>query len=549
MTLAILSFLAWMLSVLAPCVLPVLPVILWWSLGTQKRYKPLVIVLSTAFFITLFTVLLKASTVLIDIPSTVRTSFSATIIIFYGITLVFPSLRDKISQILRLHNSSSLVDKAKQRDWILWDILLWWSLWPIFASCSPTYALLLSVVFPKSFAAWIWYTLLYALWFSLFLLLFVYGGRALIKKATWAMRSDWRFKKLLWIILVVTWILIATWYMKKLEIAILDAGFFDVWQFEQQLLRSTNIDQTSTTSDPSPAIISTHPWAALLNEYYAAPALTWLDNRINGWNYTSLEQLKWKVVLIDFWTYSCINCVRTLKSLQAWHRSYAQSWLVIVWIHAPEFQFEKDPANVAKAVQEYGLEYPVVQDNWFATWKQFNNKYRPAKYIIDKFWNVRYTHFGEGAYEETEQVIQYLLGVEWPIVTPAAYADYTPAQTKETYLWTARYEPFVLSKKEPRTLWQWSLWWEREAFPEMQRLQSQTWSVTMTFYWSEINLVMWHNSRAMPVEIYIDWVYHSTISVDKTSVYKLWSWESDWVHTAEIRFVEQGAEIYAFTFW
>lgn len=113
--------------------------------------------------------------------------------------------------------------------------------------------------------------------------------------------------------------------------------------------------------------------------------------------------------MVDFWTYSCINCIRTLPYLEKLYQTYKDWGLVVIGVHAPEFQFERITANVRDAVKKYGLNYPVVQDNDFLTWRAFNNYYRPAKYIIDKDGIVRYQHFGEGAYRQTEEVIQSLL--------------------------------------------------------------------------------------------------------------------------------------------
>ena len=552
MSLLILSFLAWILSVLAPCVLPVLPVILGSSLGAQKRYRPLVIVFSTAFFIVLFTLLLKVSTALIDIPQWFRTTFSAVIIIVYGITLIRPTLRDSISLKLWLHNAHSLAAKAKETKWVRWDVLLWASLGPIFASCSPTYALLLSVVFPQSTSQWILYTIVYALWFALLLLIFAYGGRAIIKRFSRASNPTWWFKKWLWILLVITWLLIVTWYMKKLEVALVNSEIFDVTKIEQKLLLDMPMNsQSKTGPDLGQENHNTMTeWQRLLNENYPAPDIAGLDNWINWWNYKSLKDLKGKVVLLDFWTYSCVNCVRTLEALKSWDEKYADKWLVIVWVHAPEFQFEKDPANVKKAVEEYGLKYPVAQDNNFTTRRSYNNRFWPAKYIIDKEWNVRYTHFGEGEYEETEKVIQYLLGVEGneTISMSELKADYQPEQTHETYLGSLRADPEFMSKMTTVQLWQRLLAWDWVQEPEYEIMYSATGSLFMKFYASEINLVMGNNQGVTTAEIYLDGKLVNSLTIEENKLYQLWKWDVYGMHNIEIRYVGKWLEAYAFTF-
>ena len=139
-----------------------------------------------------------------------------------------------------------------------------------------------------------------------------------------------------------------------------------------------------------------------------APELTGLDGWLNTEPF-SLADKRGQVVLIDFWTYTCVNCIRTLPYIKEWHDKYADKGLVILGVHAPEFEFEKLPENVVMARDDYGLEYPIAQDNDHATWRAFENQYWPAKYLIDKDGAIRYEHFGEGAYVETEAQIRELL--------------------------------------------------------------------------------------------------------------------------------------------
>jgi cytochrome c biogenesis protein CcdA/thiol-disulfide isomerase/thioredoxin len=155
----------------------------------------------------------------------------------------------------------------------------------------------------------------------------------------------------------------------------------------------------------------------------------------------SLSALRGKVVLVDFWTYSCINCLRTLPHLKAWDRAYRKDGLAIVGVHSPEFAFERVPDNVRSAVRRLGIRYPVALDNDFATWRAYSNAYWPSKYLMDKTGRIRYEHYGEGAYSETEAIIRRLLG-EKPKKPRTSVADETPsdATTPETYLGYARIE-------------------------------------------------------------------------------------------------------------
>ena len=139
-----------------------------------------------------------------------------------------------------------------------------------------------------------------------------------------------------------------------------------------------------------------------------APEFQRVTNWINSPPLT-MEELRGQVVLIDFWTYTCVNCIRTFPYLKEWHAKYADQGLVIVGVHAPEFEFEKLTQNVVRSAGEYGLGWPIAQDNDFGTWRAYSNRFWPAKYLVDQHGIVRYTHFGEGAYIETEEQIRMLL--------------------------------------------------------------------------------------------------------------------------------------------
>jgi thiol-disulfide isomerase/thioredoxin len=141
---------------------------------------------------------------------------------------------------------------------------------------------------------------------------------------------------------------------------------------------------------------------------FQAPEIKGIRAWINSEPLT-IEGLRGKVVLVDFWTYTCVNCIRTIPYLKQWQAKYEDDGLVIIGVHSPEFDFEKDYSNVLQATRDNGITWPVAQDNDFETWKNYSNRFWPAKYLIDKDGVVRYTHFGEGSYDETERQIRRLL--------------------------------------------------------------------------------------------------------------------------------------------
>ena len=170
------------------------------------------------------------------------------------------------------------------------------------------------------------------------------------------------------------------------------------------------------------------------------------------------QSLRGKVVLIDFWTYSCINCLRTLPYIKAWAEKYRDQGLVVVGVHAPEFAFERDVNNVAKAMRDLGITYPVAVDNQYAIWRAFNNQYWPAHYFIDARGHIRHHHFGEGDYAESERVIQQLLkeaGSSQTATGPTEVdasgvqlaASMNEVRSPETYLGYERAENFASTPK------------------------------------------------------------------------------------------------------
>jgi len=171
-----------------------------------------------------------------------------------------------------------------------------------------------------------------------------------------------------------------------------------------------------------------------------APELSGIKGYINAPSNLTLSSLRGKVVLIDFWTYSCINCIRTLPYLSSWHEKYEKEGLAIIGVHTPEFEFEKDYGNVQAAVEKFSIKYPVVLDSDYATWNAYRNSYWPRKYLIDAQGRIRYNHIGEGGYDETESVIVDLLSeaknsrVEMNSTKPNATAvDFLFVRTPEIY--------------------------------------------------------------------------------------------------------------------
>ncbi len=214
--------------------------------------------------------------------------------------------------------------------------------------------------------------------------------------------------------------------------------------------------------------------------------------------------LRGRVVLVDFWTYSCVNWLRTLPYVRAWHERYRDRGLVVVGVHAPEFGFEHDFDNVSHAISELDVGYPVVIDNDFSIWRSFENHYWPAVYLADGDGRVRFHHFGEEAYEETERAVQQLLGVDEEIVRVdaggiAQAADWAALRSPETYLGHARGERRTDGRADAIALNQWALAGEWSVGEEAAVLDSAAGSIAYRFEGRDLNMVLAPPATGAPV--------------------------------------------------
>ena len=418
-SLILLSFFAGILTVLAPCVLPLLPIIIGSSVAAKDKNKPYWITLGLVVSITIFTLILKASTLLLNVDPFVWKIVSGGIVIIFGLIYIFPKVWEKITTSLNLsNNSNQLLNKAKQKDGILGSLLIGGALGPVFASCSPTYSLIIATVLPVNFYEGLAYIVIYALGLGVVMLGVALFGRAFTNKLKFFSNPNGIFKLILGIIFLVVGISIITGFDKKVETAILNSGYFDVTKIEQNILEKNMPKEIKLDSTTAPVLGQTNfekvnsmksiPELNVMNPI-SAPEIKGITQWINSKG-ESIESLKGKVVLVDFWTYSCINCQRTLPYVTKWYDTYKDKGFVVLGLHAPEFSFEKIPANVERVVQDNKINYPIGLDNDFATWNNYKNQFWPASYLIDKEGKIRRTHFGEGQYAETEKAIQYLLG-------------------------------------------------------------------------------------------------------------------------------------------
>lgn len=597
MTLLIISFVAGVLTILAPCILPLLPVIVGRSLSdpTVSKRRVFIITLSLGASVIIFTLLLKATTFFIDIPQDFWRWFSGGIILIFGLVSLFPSLWEKLSFTGVINRKSNqLLTAGYKKDSVWGDVIVGASLGPIFSACSPTYFVILATVLPATPALGVLYLFVYALGLSFALLVVSLVGQKIMMKIGVAANPKGWFKRIMGIIFIAVALLIITGYDKKLQVSILDAGFFDVTKIELKLLqpdmpkqedpRSAGTIHDSNDEKQDSELYSnlkkeaTSARSNLLSlkektaKFLIASDISSPDGFINtdGKPITIGEFKGKKVVLLDIWTYSCINCIRTIPHLNELHKTYEDDGLVIIGLHTPEFAFEKVQKNVEEAVNQYGIKYPVVLDNDFSTWNAYGNRYWPRKHLIDIDGFIIYDHIGEGGYEETEQAIQKALiekntrlglegklSVESSIVVDKMATDASQVRSRELYFGSARNSDFENGKQGvvgPQTIIVPS-----DLKPDQLYLGG-TWSITpeyaesseggvISIKYKAKNVYMVASSeQGSEVEVFVDGKLVNTIFIKSEKLYTIVSGTDYKEHRLEIKVKKLGVKAFAFTF-
>ncbi|MCJ7624604.1 MAG: cytochrome c biogenesis protein DipZ, partial [Anaerolineaceae bacterium] len=412
------SLLSGLVTVLSPCVLPVLPIVLS-SSASQGKKRPLGVITGLIISFSIFTLAISQIVKLLGLSAQTLRIIAISVIGFLGLSMIIPKFNDWIEKALSfIPNIAG--NSHKEGSGFMPGFITGLSLGLVWAPCAgPILASVtaLAATSQVSFASAI-VVVSYAIGSGIPLLGIAHGGRSLIQKVPFLSKNLGKVQKVFGVIMILTAALIAlnvdalvtTWLTQ-----LLPSGWSSaLTALETGDIISEQLDEVSGNEGGPSYFVSGEinkenlGSGVQLPNLGPAPEFTGINNWINSEPLT-LAELKGKVVIVDFWTYSCINCVRTLPYITDWNIKYADDGLVIIGVHTPEFEFEKDTMNVQDAVTRFGIEYPVAQDNDFATWRAFNNRYWPAKYFIDAEGNVRYTHFGEGKYEESELVIKQLL--------------------------------------------------------------------------------------------------------------------------------------------
>jgi cytochrome c biogenesis protein CcdA/thiol-disulfide isomerase/thioredoxin len=433
------AFLAGIVTVLSPCILPVLPVVLSGGIGGGKA-RPWGVITGFTVSFTVFTLTLSSLVQSLGLDPDALRWFAAGLVLVFGIVLVVPALKDKfLAWTSALMTRSSAPVRPGRPPGGFWaGLVLGLGLGLVWTPCvGPIMASVITLALSQSVdASSVFITLAYTVGTAIPLFFIMIGGRTLLNRAPWLTRHSSGIQRGFGVLMIVTAVALfsgadrafSSWLLTSFPSYGSGLTAIENQKAVQAELAKRAKPLSASASAADPLTLGQGAW---IN----SPPLT-------------LAGLKGKVVLVDFWTYSCVNCVRTLPYLRAWDQRYRDQGLVIVGVHSPEFAFERSEANVRRAVSELKVTWPVVQDNAFGIWNAYQNQYWPAHYLYDRNGTLIETHFGEGNYAETEAAIAAALGTK---VSSAPVADAVPIsegpKTPETYLGFGRGARF--SSPEP----------------------------------------------------------------------------------------------------
>ena len=402
MLIILLAYLGGILTIVSPCILPVLPFVFARAGRSFARSTlPMLIGMAATFAIV-------ATLAAVGGGWAVRANqvgrWAALVLLaLFGIALVFPAISDRLTRPLVALGSRLSERQPGEKDSIWSSAVLGIATGLLWAPCAgPILGIIFTAAALKGASASTTLLLLaYALGAATSLALALLVGGTVFARMKKSLGASERIRQVLGVLVLVGVGAIAlgldTRVLSKLSSAQtsgLESGLARTLGVSQRMDESNA--RTNAMGELVLPVEGTLPPLDGLGPWFNSPSLT-------------REQLKGKVVVIDFWTYSCINCLRSLPYVKAWDEKYRKDGLVVIGVHAPEFAFEREPANVAKAIADLGLRYPVALDNQYRLWSALDNHYWPAHYFIDAQGRIRYHHFGEGDYAMSERVIRQLL--------------------------------------------------------------------------------------------------------------------------------------------
>jgi cytochrome c biogenesis protein CcdA/thiol-disulfide isomerase/thioredoxin len=437
--LLLIAFGAGLITAFSPCILPVLPIVLAGGGSGGPKRKPYAIVAGLVASFTAFTLAASSLLSALHLAQDTLNRIAIALLLVLAATLVVPQLG------VWLERPFAFLSRRRGGD-LGGGFLLGLTLGLVFVPCAgPVLGAVTSAAGSHRVGVHIVFvTLAYALGAAIPMLLVARGGR----RITSLFRAQQqRIRVGMGVLMAVGAVAIYEGWETSLQ-----TRFGDYTTQVQSWIEGNGYAKRQLAKlrgAGGTALAAAKPAGTALPDFGAAPDFLGISDWLNS-RPLSVTDLRGKVVLVDFWTYSCINCLRTLPHLRAWYAAYHKYGLEIVGVHTPEFAFEHVLANVRKATRELSVTWPVALDNNYVTWNAYSNQYWPAEYLVDRRGHVRRAHFGEGEYAQSEQLIRRLLGVGVPKrMTQVADATPTGLLSPETYLGAARLDPARYVGKAP----------------------------------------------------------------------------------------------------
>ncbi|HEX7042289.1 MAG TPA: cytochrome c biogenesis protein DipZ [Patescibacteria group bacterium] len=408
------AFLSGLVTILAPCIWPILPIILSTSITGKGHQRPLGITLGVMISFAFFTLFISTLVRLFHIDPNILRNIAVFVIAVLGISMIFPQfssiLEILISRLSSILGQNTQMQNTQRQDFGT-GLVTGLSLGIVWSPCAgPILASIAALSATGQVTIYVvLVTFFYVLGVGIPLFIFSFAGQTLFNKTRFLSSQLGRIQQVFGVLMILLALAIYTHYDTYLQAQLLNAfpGFSNsLNSFESNPQVKKQLDILKGNMPTSTPVSNT---SGLFNEDSPAPDFVGITKWLNTDKPLSISDLKGKVVLVDFWTYTCINCIRTLPHVTSWYDKYKDQGFVVIGVHTPEFEFEHETSNVENAIKMYNIHYPVAQDNNYSTWNNYSNQYWPAEYLIDKDGNIRRTHFGEGEYDQMEMTIQALL--------------------------------------------------------------------------------------------------------------------------------------------
>ncbi len=400
MLLLIFAFLAGLVTILAPCIWPVLPIVLSSSaVGKSGHQRPLGITLGVMLSFAAFTLSASYLIRIFHLDPNILRIIAAIIIGFLGLSMVLPVLGRQVELLIGKLSGFFGQKTASHGGGFLPGFITGLSLGIVWSPCAgPILATIATLAATGQVNLWVvLVTISYVIGVGIPLFAFAYGGQHFINRARMVSKYTGRIQQVFGVVMIAAALAIYTNFDQTIQLQLLNT-------FPQLGTTINSFEQSSAVKQQLDLLKGTTRTAE-----NTAPEFAGVTKWLNTPNSISLKDLRGKVVLVDFWTYTCINCIRTLPHVTSWYDKYKDNGFVVIGVHTPEFAFEKDTANVETAIKRFNIHYPVAQDNDYSTWNAYNNQYWPAEYLIDSKGVIQKTEFGEGNYDDMEMAIRDLL--------------------------------------------------------------------------------------------------------------------------------------------